>query len=91
MPLGAFLGAPRVRLDGGKVVIDVDWDDADSLHDYLRRHSVRSTAYLDRANREARLMLLLAAARRMGVCTDPALGRTVTIPSRPRQTHPVGL
>ena len=57
MTPGTYLDAPQVRTDGGKVVVDVDWDDADSLQDFLRRHEIRSTAYLDRANREARLLL----------------------------------
>jgi hypothetical protein len=57
MPFELDSAAPHVRTDGGKVVIDVDWDDADSLQEYLRRHSIRSTAYLDRPNRESRLLL----------------------------------
>jgi hypothetical protein len=57
MVFGTPLDAPRIRTDGAKVIIDVGLEDADDLRDYLRRHDVRTTAYLDVLNEEARLAL----------------------------------
>jgi hypothetical protein len=57
MLLGSIQEAPQVQVRDGRVVIDVNWDDADSLRDHFRRHGLSGTVGLDPVSREASLEL----------------------------------
>jgi hypothetical protein len=57
MPDMMLSGLPQLRTDGGRYVIDVEWDDVDNLQDFLRRYDIRTTAYQDLDSRSAALVL----------------------------------
>lgn len=57
MTLAVTEEAPRVQVRDGRVVIDLDWDDADDVRAHFRRHGLPGTIRLDPATREARLEL----------------------------------
>src|SRR4051794_12979261 len=47
--------APKVQVQDGRVVIEVNWDDADLLRDHFRRHGLSATVSLDPLTHEAAL------------------------------------
>jgi len=53
----ATVDAPDVRFVGGKLIVSVDWGDAEDLQMHLYRQGVPSIRYWDPANLEARLEL----------------------------------
>jgi hypothetical protein len=67
MTLAPTQEAPRVQVRDGRVIVDLDWDDADSVREHLRRQGLRGTMSLDPATREASLTLWGAV--------NPALAR----------------
>lgn len=57
MLLGSTLEAPRVQVRDGRVVIELNWDDADRLREHFVRHGLPGTITLDPPTREASLVL----------------------------------
>jgi hypothetical protein len=44
-----------IRPESGRLIVDVAWQQADGLYEYLRRNGVTATQHLDPANRTARI------------------------------------
>jgi hypothetical protein len=55
MPLAPQLDGPRVQILNGRVFIEMNWDEADSLRDHFLRQGLPGTVVLDPAAHEARL------------------------------------
>ena len=62
MPLAPQLNGPRVLNRNGRVVIEVNWDDADALRDHFLRNGLPGTVNLDPIANEASLELWDAPA-----------------------------
>jgi hypothetical protein len=46
---------PTINSNGGRIIVDVPWRQADSLHAYLRRNGIVATEHLDPASHTARI------------------------------------
>jgi hypothetical protein len=57
MPLASPPEGPRIVTREGRIVIETNWDDADSLRDHFVRHGLPCTVNLDPESRSANLEL----------------------------------
>jgi hypothetical protein len=57
MSLAPQLDGPRLKILNDRVIVEINWDDADALRDHFLRHGLPGTVKLDPATREAAIEL----------------------------------
>jgi hypothetical protein len=57
MSLATRSAEPGIRTDGGRIIIDVNWAEADALREHFSRQGLKGTVSLDPTVHEATLEL----------------------------------